>query len=69
MTRKQIERKLWALEIDMAGESTNAEFVAMCERFDELHEMLDEYCHGNHRDTGRGVCADCGDFLDVEWLP
>ncbi len=40
MTRKQIERKLLALEIDMAGDSTNAEFVAMCERFDALHEML-----------------------------
>lgn len=40
MTRKQIERKLWALEIDMAGESTNVEFVAMCERYDELHQML-----------------------------
>jgi hypothetical protein len=40
MTRKQIERKLLALQIDMAGESTNAEFVAMCERYDELHQML-----------------------------
>ena len=40
MTRKQLERKLYALEIDMAGDSTNAEFLAMCERFDDLHEML-----------------------------
>lgn len=45
MTRKQIERKLWALEIDIAGESTNAEFVAMCERFDDLHEMLSAIDH------------------------
>jgi hypothetical protein len=23
-----------------------------------------EYCYGSHRDTGRGVCADCGEFLE-----
>ena len=40
MTRKQIERKLAALRIDIAGDSTNSEFLAMCERFDELHQML-----------------------------
>jgi hypothetical protein len=22
-----------------------------------------EDCRGSHRDTGRGVCADCGEFL------
>jgi hypothetical protein len=23
-----------------------------------------EYCYGSHRDTGRGVCAYCGEFLE-----
>ena len=40
MTRKEIERKILALRIDIAGDSTNEEFLAMCERFDELEEML-----------------------------
>ena len=42
MTRKEIERKISALQIDIAGDSTNEEFLAMCERFDELHQMLDD---------------------------
>ncbi len=40
MTRKQIERKLWALEIDMGANLSSSLFLKMCERFDELHEML-----------------------------
>ena len=43
MTRKEIERKLLALRIDIAGESTNSEYLAMCERFlflSELNEIL-----------------------------
>jgi hypothetical protein len=40
MTRKEIERKILALRIDIAGDSTNSDFLAMCERFDELDEML-----------------------------
>tara|TARA_R100000908_G_scaffold61736_1_gene40101 strand:+ start:57 stop:227 length:171 start_codon:yes stop_codon:yes gene_type:complete len=43
MTRKEIERKLLALRIDMAGDSTNSNFLAMCERFDELHQMLADF--------------------------
>jgi site-specific DNA-cytosine methylase len=35
---------------------------------DQWSDEDDEDCHGNHRDTGRGVCADCGDFLDIQWL-
>ena len=35
---------------------------------DQWSDEDDEDCHGNHRDTGRGVCADCGDFLDTPWL-
>tara|TARA_R110002124_G_scaffold223830_1_gene389140 strand:- start:143 stop:364 length:222 start_codon:yes stop_codon:yes gene_type:complete len=42
MTRKQIERKISELQIDIAGDSTNSDFLAMCERFDELHQMLDD---------------------------
>jgi|APSaa5957512535_1039671.scaffolds.fasta_scaffold10732_12 hypothetical protein len=73
MTSKRIDRKLWALEIDMGTRCTGAAFVTMCERFDELHEMLsdvdeDKDCHGQHRDTGRGICDDCGEILDVPWL-
>jgi hypothetical protein len=40
MTRKEIERKILALRIDIAGDSTNSDFLAMCERLDELDEML-----------------------------
>jgi hypothetical protein len=42
MTRKEIERKILALRIDIAGYSTNEEFLAMCERLDELDEMLQD---------------------------
>jgi hypothetical protein len=28
------------------------------------HEDDPEECRGSHRDTGRGVCADCGEFLE-----
>jgi len=28
------------------------------------HEDDPEECLGWHRNTGRGVCADCGEFLD-----
>ena len=42
MTRKEIERKLRALQIDIAGDSTNSDFLAMCERLDELDEMLQD---------------------------
>ena len=41
--RKEIERKLSALRIDIAGESTNSKYLAMCDRFlflRELEEML-----------------------------
>ena len=54
MTRKQIERKLLALKTDIAGESTAADFAAMCERFDELHAMLanlDETTQWTQADT------------------
>ena len=43
--RKKIERKLSALRIDIAGASTNSEYLAMCDRFlflRELEEMLQD---------------------------
>ena len=43
--RKKIERKLSALRIDIAGASTNSEYLAMCDRFlflREWEEMLQD---------------------------
>ena len=39
-TERSLERKLLALQIDMAGECTNEAFLAMCERYDDLDEQL-----------------------------
>ena len=36
---RSLERKLLALQIDMAGECTNEAFLAMCERYDDLDEQ------------------------------
>lgn len=43
MTPKEIERKILALRIDMAGESTNEEFLAMCDRYLFLRELEEMY--------------------------
>ncbi len=36
---RKIDRQLMALKIDMALECTNNEFLAMCDRFDDLDEQ------------------------------
>ena len=36
---RKIDRQLMALKIDMALECTNKEFLAMCDRFDDLDEQ------------------------------
>lgn len=33
---------------------------------DDQEEQARECQLNGHRDTGRGVCADCGEFLDYE---
>lgn len=40
---------------------------------DQVDEMLtdvdeDADCHGQHRDTGRGICDDCGEIFEVPWI-
>jgi len=40
MTVEQITRKLQAIEITIAGELSNANFLALCERYDDLSEQL-----------------------------
>ena len=46
MTVEQITRKLQAIEITIAGELSNANFLALCERYDDLSEQLTNLNHG-----------------------
>ena len=34
---------------------------------DEQEEQARECKRNGHRDTGRGVCANCGEFLDIDY--
>ena len=36
---RRLERKLLALQIDMAGECTNGAFLAMCQSYDAMHDQ------------------------------